>query len=57
MKFADRKFITKDGRECLLTPTSPKYAEEMIEYMKITAAETSFLLRCPEEIIMCKILK
>lgn len=50
MKFADRQFVLKDGRTCTLTPTMAKYAEEMVEYMKITAAESPFLLRYPDEI-------
>ena len=40
----------KDGRTCVLRPTSPEYAEQMIEYMKKTAGETPFLLRYPDEV-------
>ena len=50
MNFPEKKFILKDGRTCVLKPTTPDYAEEMIEYMKATAAETPFLLRYPDEV-------
>jgi RimJ/RimL family protein N-acetyltransferase len=50
MKFQDREIILKDRRTCILKPTSPEYAAEMIRYMKETAAETDFLLRYPDEV-------
>ena len=50
MKFEHRTITLKDGRACVLCPTYPEYAEEMIEYMKITAAETPFVLRYPDEV-------
>lgn len=50
MKFPERTFTLKDGRACTLCPTYPEYAEDMIEYLKITAAETPFLLRYPDEV-------
>jgi disulfide oxidoreductase YuzD len=50
MKFPDREVVLKDGRTCILRPTSPEYAEEMIEYLTKTSAETPFLLRYPDEV-------
>ena len=50
MKFEHRTITLKDGRICVLCPTYPEYAEEMIEYLKITAAETEFVLRYPDEV-------
>ncbi len=50
MRFAEREVILKDGRTCILKPTSPEYAQEMIDYMKVTAAETDYLLRYPDEV-------
>ena len=50
MKFEERTITLKDGRSCILRPTSPEYAKEMIEYMKKTAGETEFLLRYPDEV-------
>jgi len=50
MRFEVRRIELKDGRTLSLEPNSPQYAEEMIEYMKKTSAETDFLLRCPDEV-------
>ncbi len=49
MKFPERTFLLKDGRTCTLCPTYSEYAADMIEYLKIIAAETPFLLRNPDE--------
>ena len=40
----------KKGRDVLLRSAEKKDAEALIDYMKITAAETPFLLREPDEI-------
>lgn len=40
----------KKGRDVLLRSAKEKDAEALIDYMKITAAETPFLLREPDEI-------
>ena len=50
MKFEERKIRLKDGRTCILCPTGPDHAEEMIEYLKKTAGETPYLLRYPDEV-------
>jgi len=50
MRFEDRKITLKDGRTCVLTPNSPEYAEQMLEYLKVTSGETDFLLRNPDEV-------
>lgn len=50
MKFEEKEFTLKDGRKCVLKPTSPEYAAEMIEYMKKTPEETPYLLRYPDEV-------
>lgn len=50
MKFQPRTLTLKDGRTGILCPTYPEYAEQMIEYLKITAEETPFLLRYPDEV-------
>lgn len=50
MRFPEREIKLKDGRTCILKPTGPEVAEEMIEYMKKTAGETEFLLRYPDEV-------
>ena len=50
MRFPERTVLLKDGRVCVLRPTSPEDSEAMIEYMKVTAGETPFLLRYPDEV-------
>lgn len=50
MRFESRTLELKDGRTCVLRPACPDDAGEMIEYLKITAGETPFLLRYPDEV-------
>ncbi len=50
MKFENKTVILKDGRECILKPTTAEYSQEMIDYLKLTATETPFLLRYPDEV-------
>ena len=50
MIFPEREITLKDGRKCVLRPTGPALAAEMIEYMKVTAGETPWLLRYPDEV-------
>lgn len=50
MKFEERKILPKDGRTCVLKPNSPEYAQEMLDYLRKTSAETEFLLRYPDEV-------
>lgn len=50
MNFENRTVTLKDGRTCTLRPTCPDDAELMIEYMKVTAGETQFILRYPDEV-------
>lgn len=40
----------KDGRSAIIRNAEPEDAEELIDYLKVTTAETPFLLRNPEEI-------
>lgn len=50
MKFEERKIRLKDGRTCVLKPNSPEYAQEMLDYLRKTSAETEYLLRYPDEV-------
>ncbi len=50
MRFPERKILLKDGRTCVLRPTAPELAEEMIAYLKLTSAQTPWLLRNPDEV-------
>lgn len=52
MYFATKEIMLKDGRTALLRSPLPSDAEAALEYMKITAAETPFLLRTPEEVTL-----
>lgn len=42
-------FDLKDGRRALLCSPKEEHAESTLEYLKISAAETEFILRYPEE--------
>ncbi|MBE6922369.1 MAG: GNAT family N-acetyltransferase [Ruminococcaceae bacterium] len=50
MYFAPKEITLKDGRIALLRSPLPSDAEAALEYLKITAGETPYLLRTPEEI-------
>lgn len=52
MIFKEKEIILKDGRTAILRSPKPADAAAALEYMKITAAQTPFLLRTPEEITM-----
>lgn len=53
MFFAEKEFKLKDGRTCVLRSARPKEdAAALIEYLKVTAGETRFILREPEEVTL-----
>ncbi len=52
MVFNEKTITLKNGEVCVLRSPEAKDAEVMLEYLKKTAAETDFLLRYPEEVIM-----
>jgi len=52
MFFTEKEITLKDGRTALLRSPLPSDAEAALEYMKITAAETPFLLREPDEVTL-----
>ena len=49
MFFPEKEIRLKDGRTAILRSPLPSDAEAALEFMKMTAAETPFLLRSPEE--------
>ena len=49
MYYPEKKITLKDGRTALFTGPSTDMAEEMIDYLKVTAQETPYLLRSPSE--------
>ena len=52
MIFSEKEILLKDGRTALLRSPLASDAEAALDYMKITAAETPFLLRTPEEVTL-----
>lgn len=49
MIYPETTFTLKDGRVCVVRSAKPEDAEALVRYLKVTAAETPFLLREPEE--------
>lgn len=49
MLFQDKQIVIKDGRTALLRSPREEDASELLEFLRITAEETDFLLRTPEE--------
>ena len=49
MRFEERRVPLKDGRTLVMRPAVPDDAEELIFYLRQTAAETRFLLKYPDE--------
>lgn len=50
MKFEKKEICLKNGETCVLTAPRAKDAEKMLDYLKVTASETCFLLRYPDEV-------
>lgn len=50
MRIEDKKVQLKDGRLFILRSPKLEDAEQLVEYLKVTAAETDFLLKYPEEV-------
>ncbi len=50
MHLEEKQIQLKDGRMCTLRNPRPEDALSAIEYMRITAGETDFLVRYPEEV-------
>ena len=52
MIVAMKEVLLKNGKECILRSPKAMDAQNLIEYMKKTAEESTFLLRYPEEVDM-----
>jgi len=52
MFFAPKAITLKDGRSATLRSPRREDAQALIDYMRITAGETDFLLRYPDEVAM-----
>lgn len=49
MRIEDKEILLSKGRQCILRSAHPKDAEDLIQYFKITSAQTQYLMREPEE--------
>ena len=49
MIFREKQIRLKDGRTAILRSPTAADAEQMLEYLAVTAGETPFLIRYPEE--------
>ena len=50
MVFEEKSMKDKLGRTIVFRNARPEDAEDLIQYLKITSAETPYLVREPEEI-------
>lgn len=50
MRVRENSFLLKDGRTCIIRNPRREDAADLIEYLKVTASETPYLIREPEEI-------
>lgn len=49
MNYQNKTVLLKNGKTCVIRPAEEADAERMIEYLNVTAEETPFLGREPEE--------
>ena len=49
MQLKEKEILLPDGRNCVIRSARAEDAEDLIKYVKITSAETPFLMREPEE--------
>jgi RimJ/RimL family protein N-acetyltransferase len=54
MRYVEKTVMLEDGRSCLLRSPEPEDAAEMLTLLQLTAGETDFLTRYPEEPLMTK---
>jgi len=52
MEFKEKEIVLKDGNICVLRSPNEQDAVAILELLKITAGETSYLIRYPEEVTM-----
>lgn len=50
MKYQKEEITLRDGRKVTFGSAQEKDAQQMIDFMKIIASETNFMLRYPEEV-------
>ena len=54
MKFEPIEIKDKNNRTIVLRNATPDDAEDLITYLKVTTAETPYLIREPEEVVMTR---
>lgn len=50
MEYTEKTVTLKNGKACLLRRAEETDAEALLEYLKITAGETPYVIRGPEEV-------
>ena len=50
MRSGEKAFLLKDGRTCIIRNPRREDAADLIKYLKVTASETPYLMKEPEEI-------
>ena len=50
MEYVSKEVILKNGKPCLLRLVEERDAEMMLEYLKVTSAQTPYMGREPEEV-------
>jgi len=50
MKIQNKEILLKNGKKCILRSPELSDAEQLVEYLKVSAGETDFLLKYPEEV-------
>ena len=52
MRFNEKSITLKNGQTCLLRSPAEEDAEAMLSYLKQTSAETDFMLRYEDEVVL-----
>ena len=50
MRFEEKSYLDKNGNEFILRNAELSDASNLIKYLKVTAEETPYLIREPEEV-------
>lgn len=50
MNYQEKTVLLKNGRSCLLRIAEDSDAEMLLEYLKVTSAQTPYMVREPEEV-------
>ena len=52
MQLEEKTIHLRDGAVCVLRSPGPRDAEELLAYLRLTSAETPFMIRFPAEVTM-----